>query len=317
MPIIAIDSGGSKTHIRISDSSGNMIYESYCDGIGKADDNPHEELPDFKQNVNEAIFKSGFKTEDIKSVAVNLGGKNTTQVKRNLESIFPMCPIAVYRESSSYVSIQFAKALGANAVLLAGTGAICTAFDENKIYTCGGWGQDISDDGSGYWIGLEAIRHSLREIDGTLPLSELAKKVTAQNEPFSAVENPEELMQKRDDVRYAIGERTRGHIASFAKTVCACAHNGDNVSIDILKKAGYMLAELCVNTIKKVSSQSGGHLIISGGLINSATFWEESFRQYFENNLPDWTFAFKADGLIEGTTQIAINLLEEEFNHDN
>ena len=311
MAVLAIDSGGSKTHIRISDDTGNMLYESYCAGIGKAVDNECEELSEFQNDVSDSVGKAGLNYEDIKAVVVNLGGKNTVQTKNNLRSIFQSCQIRVYRESSSEVSIQFAKESGAGAVLLAGTGSICTAFNEQMVYTAGGWGQDIGDDGSGYWIGLEAVRCSLMELDGEKPLSMLAQKITGQQIPLSAEKEPEVLMKKRDNVRTMINPRTRSHIASYAKVVCECAEHGDVVAIEILKEAGVLLAELAVKTIKKVFSDQPGHLIISGGLIHCISFWEDTFKNHFNANLENWEFSCKKNGLIEGTTQLALNLLKE------
>ena len=311
MAVLAIDSGGSKTHIRISDNTGNMLYESYCAGIGKAVDNKCEELPEFKNDVSDSVKRSGLNYEDIKAVVVNLGGKNIVQTENNLRGIFPLCPIRVYRESSSEVSIQFGKEAKASAVLLAGTGSICIAFNENTVYTAGGWGQDIGDDGSGYWIGLEAVRRSLMELDDVKPLSMLAQTITGQQTPLSAEKEPEVLMEKRDNVRTMLNPRTRSHIASYSKSVCQCAENGDAVAIEILNKAGYLLAELAVKTIKKVFSEQPGHLIISGGLINCITFWEDAFKNHFNANLENWEFSCKKNGLIEGTTQLALNLLKE------
>src|SRR5699024_12039562 len=57
------------------------------------------------------------------------------------------------------LSVLFGMTKGdPGAILIAGTGAIGFAYDGgNNPVRGGGWGHKVGDDGSGYWIGKEAI----------------------------------------------------------------------------------------------------------------------------------------------------------------
>ena len=47
-------------------------------------------------------------------------------------------------------------------VIIAGTGAVGWAVMKKQTYRIGGWGLPISDEGSGAWVGTEALRRASR-----------------------------------------------------------------------------------------------------------------------------------------------------------
>jgi N-acetylglucosamine kinase-like BadF-type ATPase len=50
--------------------------------------------------------------------------------------------------------------------LIAGTGSIVVGRDQNlSFFRVGGWGPHFGDEGSGFWIGREAVRTALRALD--------------------------------------------------------------------------------------------------------------------------------------------------------
>jgi glucosamine kinase len=51
-------------------------------------------------------------------------------------------------------------------IIIAGTGSIGWARGDGRHLRVGGWGFPISDEGSGAWIGCEAIRRTLAAFDG-------------------------------------------------------------------------------------------------------------------------------------------------------
>ncbi|RJP77396.1 MAG: hypothetical protein C4524_08340 [Candidatus Zixiibacteriota bacterium] len=67
---------------------------------------------------------------------------------------------------------------GPGLLLIAGTGSVCLGMDETgRQERAGGFGRLIADEGSGYWIAMEAVRQALREDDRgrTSPLAALVK----------------------------------------------------------------------------------------------------------------------------------------------
>lgn len=63
-------------------------------------------------------------------------------------------------------------------VLIAGTGSICFGVGETgQTVRVGGWGGDLGDEGSGYWIGLRGLQLACRMADGRLKETPLLKAI--------------------------------------------------------------------------------------------------------------------------------------------
>jgi glucosamine kinase len=53
-------------------------------------------------------------------------------------------------------------------VIVAGTGTVGWAIRGGRTYRVGGWGMPVSDEGSGAWLGCEAVRRLLWAFDGRI-----------------------------------------------------------------------------------------------------------------------------------------------------
>jgi glucosamine kinase len=66
------------------------------------------------------------------------------------------------------------------AIIIVGTGTIGWGQSGGTTYRVGGWGFPISDEGSGAWLGSEAIRRVLWAHDGRIPWTRLLKALFAE-----------------------------------------------------------------------------------------------------------------------------------------
>jgi glucosamine kinase len=67
-------------------------------------------------------------------------------------------------------------------VIVIGTGCIGWAVLRGRQHRVGGWGFELSDEGSGAWIGREALRRVLAAHDGRIAWTELLRAVFARHE---------------------------------------------------------------------------------------------------------------------------------------
>ena len=88
----------------------------------------------------------------------------------------------------------------------------------------------LGDEGSGHWIGLEAIRSALRARDRGLP-SCLLRDISS----FWDVDNVGALMAKAN-------WRSQPDFAALAEVVAGCAGKGDMLASSVLERAGQELA---------------------------------------------------------------------------
>ena len=297
--LLAIDIGGSKTRIQILDTGGNILSEISGVGVASAIDDTAP-LPLLDELLSDIPDKT-----DVVAVAINLGGKNTDQMKNTVLAKFPNALIKIFRESEGNAAYALGDEYGASVILMAGTGAIAVGKSNGKFVTTGGWGINIGDDGSGYDIGLQAIRLTLQALDGTEPLTPLAKYISGCENVLLAADDPATYRDTRDKVRENIYPLDRQHIASFTKVVAEFAEQGDKLALEIFERVGVNLAKLVTKTYQKIDGAKAS-VVVTGGLIHTRKYWAE----IFEDRLSDMEIRYVADGLLLGTRRIVKELYD-------
>ena len=291
--LLALDIGGSKTRIQLLDTEGNLLTEICGVGVASVTEDT-EPLPLLEELLSRIPDR-----EQVAAAAINLGGRNTKQVKRTFLSHFPNVSTRIFRESEGTAAYALGDAYNAPIILMAGTGAIAVGKSMGKFVTTGGWGVNIGDEGSGYEIGLTAIRLTLQALDGTEPLPPLAQYLSGRDVPLSATDTSATYVDARDHVRENLYPLDRQHIASFAKVAADFAERGDPLALKIFEQAGENLAVLVTKTVQKLDDPESA-VVVTGGLVHAKKFWAP----IFEKNLPNMHIHYVTDGLLCGTRRI-------------
>ncbi len=115
---------------------------------------------------------------------------------------------------------------GPGILQIAGTGTNCIGrAPDGGRESAGGWSSRLGDEGSGYWIGLHAIRRALNAYDREEPTRVL--EVVGGIWGTSTID---ELVN--------LGDSTPGpDFAALAPAVCQLADEGDAVALDVLQQA--------------------------------------------------------------------------------
>jgi N-acetylglucosamine kinase-like BadF-type ATPase len=117
-------------------------------------------------------------------------------------------------------------------VVAAGTGVIALGTDHETTWRqADGWGYLLGDDGSGAWIGAQALRAAFRHHDGRPGGSELLL---------------DKLRRHYGDTEaalYAVYRSPAHELAAFAPLAAEAARENDPVATDIWRRAGTHLAE--------------------------------------------------------------------------
>ena len=165
MRYLGIDGGGSKTAFLLVDEYYNEICHvqsgpsnwlsvgedaaraSIADGVSRLTERP---------NIVCAGFAGAARAESAKFY------------RDVLTSLIPGATIII--ESDAFVASIGAIGIDPGVLLIAGTGSIVIGRDKDRsIFRVGGWGPYFGDDGSGFWIGREAVRAALRSMDAQDP----------------------------------------------------------------------------------------------------------------------------------------------------
>lgn len=300
---LTVDSGGSKTRAELYDGRGVLVKTATCKGYGIAydDGTPVLELVNFLRDFAEG--------HDVAVALCNLGGRNGEQMEATLKRAFPKARVSVFRESLGVVGVELCLLYGAEVALMAGTGAIAVAPVGENVVISGGWGANISDRGSGYELGLNAVRLALDELDGTAPLSSLTCALTGRSEPLR-VATAEEYANARNEIREKMGPFDRAHVASLARVVCDCALKGDKVALELYKTAGEALARTVLDAIKKTGRELSC-VVVTGGMVNARDLWKDSFEAALKEEYGVQEVYYVADGISDATREIAKRIINQ------
>jgi N-acetylglucosamine kinase-like BadF-type ATPase len=144
-------------------------------------------------------------------------------------------------------------------VLIAGTGSVCLGKNGSKLWQVGGLGKVLGDEGSGYQIGIQALRAAMADEYGW----GTPTKLTAELKRIFEVQEVRTLIPKIQR-----GEISPSLIASCAPLVFQQAHENDAVAATIIDGAAKDLGFL-LGTLVKTSDLSHCEVDLWGGLFLS------------------------------------------------
>jgi glucosamine kinase len=142
-------------------------------------------------------------------------------------------------------------------IIVIGTGSIGWAELNGRQYQVGGWGWPISDEGSGAWLGCEALRRTLWAHDGRMPWSALLRLLFAKfrSDPHAIV--------------HWMTDASPKDFAAFAPAIVEHALADDPVAVELLRLAGGHVDALA----QRLIDFGVDRLSLVGGLAASIEPW--------------------------------------------
>jgi len=174
MRYLGIDGGGSKTSF--------LLVDEYYNEICHLNTGPSNYLSVGAEAARQAISHGISQlSEQPTIVCAGFAGAGRPDgvafYREVLQSIVPGVQIIV--ESDAFIASIGAIGIDPGVLLIAGTGSIVIGRDKDRaMFRVGGWGPYFGDEGSGFWIGREAVRAALRSIDAQTP-NEFTLRVAA------------------------------------------------------------------------------------------------------------------------------------------
>lgn len=167
-------------------------------------------------------------------------------------------PIQLVILSDVELALVAAHGFAPGAVLIGGTGSIMLLRDsQHQLVRSGGWGPQIDDAGSGYWLGRTACAAVARMLDGRGPSTLLMRPVAA----YLRVDEAD-----HEAVRTALRTTTAPAFAKIGAAVLSYADELDAVAIDIRDEGARELALLLSRVPHDVP------VSIYGSLFQNATY---------------------------------------------
>ena len=254
--VLGIDAGGTKTVCLMADTHGRPVAESRGPGAAL-----HVmSVADMTQTLADVIAQVSSSSQ-TNPVAICLGMAGVDRpgeperVGGILAGILPGVRSVVV--SDALIALEAGAPDQPGIVLLAGTGSMAFGRDrEGRAARAGGWGYLLADEGSGYWLGRQALRAVMRAVDGRGPSTVLTRLVLEH----WGVDRPRDLVQKI----YAGDPRPRT-IAGLAPVVEAAVDAGDIVARGIVSAGAVELAAAAMSVSTRLQLHDAP-VVLAGSL---------------------------------------------------
>ncbi|MBW4095917.1 MAG: ATPase [Acidobacteria bacterium] len=269
--VVGLDIGGTKTrgilwrngHVQADATVGSANVQNVT-------------AQEAKVNLDELF--AAWDVSDVELVIAGSGGIDTDEDAEALAQLIrPSVSGAHVQVVHDTRLLLAAGGTDTGVAVIAGTGSAAWGTDGTHSARAGGWGYLLGDEGSGYWYGREAVRHSLHRMNLGLEVDQLTSLLLAA----CKLDQPGELIAAFHDP-----QKSRRYWAGLSTVVFEAAAAGHEASIAMIATGGADLAALAHQCAHQLNT--AGPIVLGGGVGMHQTAAQEAFRQ-----------ALAAHGLID------------------
>lgn len=252
---LGIDAGGTHTRARLLSEAGQRL------GAGEAGPaNTPGGLADafaaIEDAAGQAIREAGVEAEGAAIHAgIGIAGLNRRGTLAGLqEHAFPFATVRF--ASDAAIANLGAHAGEDGSIVVVGTGSIGFGRVGTEVFTIGGYGFPVSDEGSGAELGLRAIRRALWARDGRIAHTRMTRAIS------------EQFHRSAGEIVDWTSAATPADYASFAPLVMDHAEEGDHVAELIVQESALRLGR-----VVRVMLDRAPRCCLMGGLAPRMREW--------------------------------------------
>ncbi|MEP6662863.1 MAG: N-acetylmuramic acid 6-phosphate etherase [Verrucomicrobiota bacterium] len=256
---LGIECGGSHTEILAADSAGKKIFQATAGPANLRLLSDPQLAAHFA-----AIHRLHKKLPRLSAIAIGMPGARSEEdrhrIRRAAAKTWPKIPCYATNdlETALNATENSDKTFAARVLMVSGTGSCC--FGQNKrgkTSKIGGWGHFLGDKGSGYEIGLRALKAVVYYFDRDGKWPSLGQKMLNA----LALTHPDQL------INWTLNA-PKNEVAALAREVFAAWARKDKIAADILESAASRLARDAVDCARKISSKKARvQFLLSGSIL--------------------------------------------------
>jgi len=304
-----VDGGGTKTTALIADIKGNHMAESESGSSNYKSVG----VKSAKENINNAVISVienlGLRNKHkliFKSTCFGLAGNDSNEDTKIYKEIIFNDVIEKYLDRNKIIicnDTRIGLAAGSDSkngvMIICGTGSNCYGINElGREAKVNGWDYILGDEGSGYEIGIKALRALMRAYDGRGESTLLSKTVLEDLN----IKNISEL------IKWAYSDYfLKVRVAAIAKTVCKTAEMGDKISKKILKEE----ADEAIISVKTVVDKLGladkeFDLVFVGNVFKCEKYFKSVLMRKLKSKFTKINFKSLTKKPVEGAIKLAL-----------
>ena len=302
MYYIGIDGGGSFSRLAAVDGKARIIGRNEGGSTNIASMGYNGVLMNIKSLIAGFNETSGVALADCRGIVIGTAGVGLPESARLVEQIFRDIgydgKIKVMTDGELVLAAECKGAPGT--AVISGTGSIAYAMDKfNNAFRAGGWGHLIDDGGSGYGIGIDAIKCALMDFDGRGGKTMLTSMIDRHFGLDGDIGGVLKYVYSPDF--------TKTRIAEVAMLVQQAFIEGDIVAAAIQDRAAAALVALAAALIEKAGL--GEHkVVISGSVLLKNRDIRAKFCKSINSRFPKIQIVEASAKPEDGAAQLAMNL---------
>ncbi len=276
-----IDGGGTRTRAFLCDTSGAQAAWGESGVTNPNHARPEEIRRHLASALQEACARHGVAPSDVVSAFLGVAGI-TDEVGRNqmrhlaTESGLSHARLAVDHD----IRIALAGGLEGRPgiALIVGTGSSCYGRTaDGQTWQTGGWESLLGDEGSGYFLGREAMIAAVRMADGRTEATPLEARVFA----WLGVSEVSQIL-----TRLRPPGLSKREIAELAPRVVQWAEAGDLAARRILERGAGLLAEMVAANHHRLPTGPDPEVVVTGGLGTADELYRRLIYTAIKRELP-------------------------------
>jgi N-acetylglucosamine kinase-like BadF-type ATPase len=274
--LIGVDGGGTKTEAAAYDFDGKLLSKGIA-GYGNLLIDEAQAIANIHTAIEQCLEPLGRK--DCLYLYLGLAGYGGVVDTRTIEESLRHAYGVPFTIVNDALIAHAALLKGEDGILtISGTGSVSIAKKDEKLIMTGGWGHLLGDQGSGYWIALEAFKRMTVEADLQQARSPLTTNILSRLE-----------LNEIADIKKFIYTSSKGDIASVVPMIVEQADDGDESARTILKEAGWHLAEMTLAAYRHLPFSSSFPIAVKGSILTKIPFVQTAFTDKIKETLPNAT----------------------------
>jgi len=295
MPLyLGIDAGGTKTDCAVSNGA-ELLGQATGASCKLARVGKERGRENLQAVIRQATQTAHVDASEIQHVCIGMAGASLAEAvhwaQQTIRELIPESTI--YVAGDHVIAHRAAFGTSPGVLVISGTGSIAFGRNQNgETARAGGWGPNVSDEGSAFWVGREAVTEALHAFDfgksnGLLATISDCWKVA-----------PEEVIR--------LANSSEPRFPELAGSVVNAAEHGDAKARAITDRAGKALAGLASAVINRLWPDGGVvPVALAGGVLQGSPLVRQVFKEAMKSEQPQAAVSFAFVRPVLGALEIA------------
>jgi glucosamine kinase len=275
MVFMGIDGGGTGVRVVVADADLVVLGQGEAGGVNSNVQPAAVAEGHLRTAIQQAITTARINPAHITTVTLGIAGTSYNDssgdwMRRALTDLLPQARVIVSGDAE--IALVGAHAAARGVIVIAGTGSVAYGINEQGRHArAGGYGWLLGDEGSGYWLGREAIAVVVQIFYEQGPATSLTEYVVAQ----LALGGADQIIQWV----YANDTRKNTTIAALAPRVLQCAAEGDTAANSIVQRGALALAQVAKSILRQLDDPTLP-IAFGGSVLTQSPLMSEQLRHH-------------------------------------